>query len=115
MLAGGQGEGNEIQPWPQVLDSESLGLLRGEALPASSHQCRLPLKASIPCPLPLAGLTCMVMRRDHQRLTPGPTANCTGDTHTHNQVLLGIPARQVGPGPLHYQLTLQPGKTPIVH
>lgn len=75
-------------------------------LPITSHQSRLPWKASTPWPLPLIGLTCVVMRRDHQWLTPGPTANCIGDTHTHSQVLLGVPDRQVGPGPLHRQLTL---------
>ena len=84
-------------------------------LPISSHQSRLPWKASIPWPLPLIGLTCMVMRRDHQWLTPGPTANCMGDTDTHSKLLRGITARQVGPGPLHCQLTLQPGKAPIPH
>lgn len=73
---------------------------------------RVPLKALILSPLSV-DLTCMVMRRDHQWLTPGPTANCIGDAHTHNQVLLRIPYCQVGPGPFHYQFTLQPRKAPI--
>lgn len=73
---------------------------------------RVPLKALILSPLSV-GLTCMVMRGDHQWLTPGPTANCIGDAHTHNQVLLRIPDCQVGPGPFHYQFTLQPRKAPI--
>jgi hypothetical protein len=58
-------------------------------------------------------LTCMVVRRDHKWLTPGPTANCVGDANTHDQVLLGIPACQVGPGPLHCQLILQPRESPL--
>lgn len=32
----GMGAEDEIQPWPQVLDSESLGLLGGEVLPIAS-------------------------------------------------------------------------------
>lgn len=83
-------------------------------LPASS-----PVQGALESPSPLAspsiGLTCVVMRRDHQWLTPGPTASCIGAAHTYSQVFLGIPDCQVGPGPLHYQLTLQPGKAPIPH